>query len=281
LLISTLFIFFNKPHQSFNHLLSISIDKMAAIQLSFSLRTTPQCKTVHLLGSWDNYQGQLPLSAKSAGSWTGTFRFQGGTMQQGQRYWYYYIMDGYHCTHDPAQQSVLEPTTQRKLNILDVPGAKSSTSSSEKRRSRRTSKDVPRGRGVSPSQIKSPKPYNPVQTAHIVAQGYNQATVDQLTARFAHANIEDSEDDSDSDADSDVPSLTSSRSSNSSSPSSVSSSSSCCTCERYGITRSGDRVKLDCGGSRCGYSDEDSCDSDSDEEYKTRATRRHGVVIRG
>lgn len=63
---------------------------MAAIQLNFTLRTTPGCKTVHLLGSWDNYQGQLPLSkASKSGSWTGTFRFQGGTMQQGQRYWYY------------------------------------------------------------------------------------------------------------------------------------------------------------------------------------------------
>ena len=190
-------------------------------------------------------------------------------------------MDGYHCTHDPAKQSVLEPTTQRKLNILDVPAGSGKTSSRDsKRASRRASKDIPRGRGVSPSNIKSPKPYNPVQTAGIVAQGYNQTTVDELTARFGYANI-DEESDDDSDVDSDVPSLTSSRSSNSSSPSSVSSGSSCCTCERYGITRSGNRVKLDCGGSRCGYSDSESC-SDSEEEYsKTRATRRHGVVIRG
>jgi len=262
---------------------------MAAIQLNFTLRTTAGCKSVHLLGSWDNYQGQLPLSKASSksGSWTGTFRFQGGTMQQGQRYWYYYIMDGYHVSHDPAQESVVEPTTGRKLNVLDVPAGKSSRSSKTiepaKRSSRRMSKEVPRGRGVSPSQIKSPKPYNPVQTAHLVAADYSQATVDQLTARFGHANIDsDSESDSDSDADSDVPSLTSSRSSNSSSPSSVSSTSSSCSCERYGITRSGNRVKLDCGGARCGYSDEDSCSSDSEEEgYKARATRRHGVVIRG
>lgn len=261
---------------------------MAAIQLNFTLRTTPQCKTVHLLGSWDNYQGQLPLSRASSqadGNWTGTFRFTGGTIQQGQRYWYYYIMDGYHCTHDPAHQSVLEPTTQRKLNILDVPGAKSKSSSTEKRSSRgsrRTSKDVPRGRGVSPSQIKSPKPYNPVQTAAIV-QGYSN--VDELTQRFSYANIEedDSEDDSDaeSDIESDVPSLTSSRSSNTSSPSSVSSSSSSCSCERYGITRSGNRVKLDCGGARCGYSDESDCASEEEVHYKQSSTRRHGVVIRG
>jgi len=263
---------------------------MAAIQLNFTLRTTPHCKTVHLLGSWDNYQGQLPLSkaaSKTAGSWTGTFRFQGGTMQQGQRYWYYYIMDGYHVSHDPAHQSVVEPTTGRKLNILDVPASKTKYAEPKRssRSSRRVSKEVPRGRGVSPSQIKSPKPYNPVQTAHLVAADYSQATVNQLTARFGHANLDDDSDsDIDSDNDSDVPSLTSSRSSNSSSPSSVSSSSSVCSCERYGITRSGNRVKLDCGGSRCGYSDyESSCASDSGEETysKQRATRRHGVVIRG
>jgi hypothetical protein len=263
---------------------------MATLQLSFSLRTTSQCKSVHLLGSWDNYQGQLPLtrdSSKSSANWAGTFRFTGGTLNQGSRYWYYYIMDGYHCTHDPAKQSVLEPTTQRKLNILDVPAGSSKTSSRDnaKRSSRRMSKDIPHGRGVSPSKIKSPKPYNPAQTKNIVAQGYNQATVDELTARFGYANINEEDSDSDSDADSDVPSLTSSRSSNSSSPSSASDVSSCCTCERYGITRSGNRVKLDCGGARCGYAYSDassSCASDSEEEYKkTKATRRHGVVIRG
>jgi len=263
---------------------------MAAIQLNFTLRTTAGCKSVHLLGSWDNYQGQLPLSKVSSksGSWNGTFRFQGGTMQQGQRYWYYYIMDGYHVSHDPAHESVVEPTTGRKLNILDVPASKSSsrssrTAESTKRSSRRVSKEVPRGRGVSPSQIKSPKPYNPVQTAHLVRGDYAQATVDQLTARFGQANIDDDSDsDSDSDNDSDVPSLTSSRSSNSSSPSSVSSNSSSCSCERYGITRSGNRVKLDCGGARCGYSDEDSCSSEDEEvNYRAHATRRHGVVIRG
>jgi len=263
---------------------------MATLQLSFSLRTTSQCKSVHLLGSWDNYQGQLPLSctsSKSGAGWTGTFRFTGGTLNQGSRYWYYYIMDGYHCTHDPAKESILEPTSQRKLNILDVPAGSSKTSSrdSAKRSSRRMSKDIPHGRGVSPSQIKSPKPYNPVQTANIVAQGYNQASVDALTARFGYATLEEDDSDIDSDAESDVPSLTSSRSSNSSSPSSASDVSSCCTCERYGITRSGNRVKLDCGGKRCGYSysdDSSSCASDSDSDYrKVKATRRHGVVIRG
>jgi hypothetical protein len=66
---------------------------MAAVQLSFSIRTSSTVKTVHLLGSWDNYSGQLPLAkdknSSKAGAWKGTFRFQGTTLQAGQRYWYY------------------------------------------------------------------------------------------------------------------------------------------------------------------------------------------------
>jgi len=261
---------------------------MAAIQLNFALRTSSNVKTVHLLGSWDNYNGQLPLSKDTAksGGWKGTFRFQGATLKQGQRYWYYYIVDGYHVSHDPAREFTTEPTTGRKLNVLDIPAAKSSSAAApapaqSKRHSRRVSADVPKGRALSPSKIVSPKPIKPNQTRQIVNGMYEPATVEALASRFSRATLEADEDDEsdyDSDADSDVPSLTS-RSSNSSSPSSVSSSSSCCTCERYGITRSGDRVKLDCGGSRCGYSDESECSSEDDETYQVKTTRRQGVVV--
>jgi len=262
---------------------------MAAIQLNFSLRTSANVKTVHLLGSWDNYNGQLPLSKDSSksGGWKGTFRFQGATLKQGQRYWYYYIIDGYHVSHDPARESVTEPTTQRKLNVLDIPTGKSAetTSSKSSRHSRRVSSSgVPKGRPLSVSDIKSPRPYKPQETAKVRGEHFAQPTMEQLAAKFAAQQIDESsedESDSDSDAESDVPSL-SSRSSNSSTPSSVSSTSSCCTCERYGITRAGARVKLDCGGSRCGYSDGSDCSSESEDEaaYKKCATRRHGVVVR-
>jgi hypothetical protein len=262
---------------------------MAAIQLNFALRTSANCKTVHLLGSWDGYKGQLPLSkdSKKAGGWVGKFKFQGATLKQGQRYWYYYIIDGYHVSHDPAKEFTTEPTTGRKLNILDIPGTTSGSAAaaapatSTKRHSRRVSSDIPKGRALSPSRIVSPTPIKPNQTRQIVATEYEPATIAKLTSRFSQATMDDSDDsDYDSDADSDVPSLTS-RSSNSSSPSSVSSGSSCCTCERYGITRAGDRVKLDCGGARCGYSDDSSdCSSEDDEAYVERATRRQGVVIR-
>ena len=41
-----------------------------------------------------------------------------------------------------------------------------------------------------------------------------------------------------------------------------------CRCERYGVTRSGQRVKLDCGGKRCGgwSSSSSECDDDSSED---------------
>jgi len=259
---------------------------MAATQLKFSLRTTATVQSVHLVGSWDGYQGQLPLSkdvskSASAGAWVGTFRFQTSVLQPGQRYWYYYIMDGYYVSHDPAHEHTVEQTTGRKLNILDVPkskSSKSSSSSSSKRHSRRYTREIPQGRGLSPSAIQSPRPSRPpAETSH-VRNGYTQDMLDQLSQQFAQASVDDdSESESDSDCDS-VPSLTSSRSS---SPSSVSSNSSVCTCERYGITRSGARVKIDCGGQRCGSSEEE-CSSDSEEEYvpQRQHARRNGVVVR-
>jgi hypothetical protein len=253
---------------------------MAAIQLNFTLRTSANCKTVHLLGSWDGYQGQLPLSKdpKKTGGWVGCFKFQGATLQQGQRYWYYYIIDGYHVSHDPAKDHTTEPTTGRKLNIIDIPSKSAAAPAKSSRESRRASQNIPKGRGVSPSRIVAPKPQRPGQTRQVINTQYNQTTLEELHRRFASQDI-DSEDDS--DYDSDVPSLTSSRSSGSSSPSSVSSSSSCCTCERYGITRKGDRVKLDCGGARCSFSDEsDDCSSEDEYVYEEKKTRRHGVVIR-
>jgi len=262
---------------------------MAAVQLSFALRTSSNVKTVHLIGSWDGYQGQLPLSREGSksGSWAGTFRFQSTVLTAGQRYWYYYMMDGYHVSHDPARQHTVEPTTGRKLNLLDVPASKSSGTSSSKRSTRRYSRDIPRGRAVDASEIVSPLPQKPYQTKQIIDAQFAQATLEQLASRFSNASLEDSEeeeddDEEDSDVDSDCPSLSSGSSRSScSSPSSVSSASSC-SCERYGITRAGNRVKLDCGGSRCGFSDEECSSESESEEYQHRvhATRRHAVLIR-
>jgi hypothetical protein len=297
---------------------------MAAVQLSFTLRTSSGVKTVHLLGSWDNYSGQLPLAkdktSSKSGAWKGTFRFQGATLQPGQRYWYYYIIDGYHVSHDPAQSSTTEPTTGRILNILDVPPEKSSshkssskTSSTSKHSSDRRSKtssrekhtsshtrresrrdsfslsiDIPKGRPLSVSQIQSPKPLTPHATKYILEADYSAPTVEELASRFSAATMEEYEYSLSNSPPSSVGSSLSSRS-DSDSPSSASSLSDYstprsvsagCTCERYGITRTGDRVKLDCGGSRCGYSDDSSSCCSSDDELANRSARRNGLIVR-
>jgi hypothetical protein len=221
-------------------------------------------------------------------------------MQPGQRYWFYYMLDGYHVSHDPSKDFTVEPTTGRNLNILDVPMSSSSSSHSsrhsssrEKRSSRRYSREIPRGRPA--DEIRSPKPVRPGHVARKLEQAAkNQAALDALTARLAQAQLADYDEDSSDidtsdDSDSDVPSLSSGGSSVSScsSPSDLSSTSSQCSCERYGITRNGQRVKLDCGGKRCGYEDSEGvescgCSSEVEEAYKhrVRTARRHGVVIR-
>jgi hypothetical protein len=289
---------------------------MSSVQLSFALRTSSGVKTVHLLGSWDNYAGQLPLSkdkSSKSGSWKGTFRFQGATLEPGQRYWYYYIIDGYHVSHDPGQSSTTEPTTGRVLNILDVPAEKSSksssshsksssrekhssksshssrdkhTSSSSRRASRRDSNltvDIPKGRPLSMSEIKSPKPMTPHATKYILQADYSAPTVEELTSRFSTTTIDENYAyEMSNSPPSSVGSSLSSRS-DSDSPSSASSLSdySDCRCERYGITRGGDRVKLDCGGSRCGYSDDSSSSCSSEDEYEHQSSsRRNGLVVR-
>merc|ERR1712144_126112 len=139
-------------------------------------------------------------------------------LQPGQRYWYYYIIDGYHVSHDPGQSSTTEPTTGRVLNILDVPHEKSSSSShrssktsssskhsssskekrsssSSRRESRRDSLsltvDVPKGRPLSISQIQSPKPVTPHATKYILEADYSAPTVEELTSRFSTTTIDE------------------------------------------------------------------------------------------
>jgi hypothetical protein len=290
---------------------------MSSVQLSFKLRVSSGVKSVHLLGSWDGYVGQLPLSkdksSSKSGSWKGTFRFQ-GNLEAGQRYWYYYIIDGYHVAHNPSEKSTVEPTTGRELNILDVPKDQSSKSSSKSHSSSKSSSrhssssskdskhrsskrgslsvDIPKGRPLSTSQIKAPKPISPHATRHILDADYcDEEAIEELTARFGSADIEEEyyvDDLSSSPVSSNGSSL-SYRSDSSSPNSSMSgystpgSDCSTCTCERYGITRKGDRVKIDCGGARCGYSDEESsCASsgDEEEEYVSHSSRRNGIIMR-
>lgn len=271
-----------------------------AVQLSFTLRTSPNVRTVHLLGSWDNYKNQLPLSVlkdrdAKPGSWKGTFRFQGAqALKLGSRYWYYYIVDGYHVSHDPAKEFTTEPTTGRKLNILDVPGGRSggdghtasrhseATSYSANRHSR----EVPTGRALSPGKIQHPKPSKPYESRHLREADYSISPIDDLSDRFAGTRISDRDykynSSPSSVSTSSGGSTTFSDSDSRSSPSSLSSVSSVCRCDRYGITRSGQRVKLDCGGSRCGYtgsSSECSSENSESEEERTRGGEKRRSYV--
>jgi hypothetical protein len=256
---------------------------MAATQLAFTLRTSTNVKTVHLLGSWDNYSGQLPLSkdAAKAGSWKGNFRFQTSTLKPGQRYWYYYIMDGYHVSHDPAKPATKEPTTGRQLNILDVPES-GATATARAPAATAPGSKVPTGRGLSPSRIVHPKPSKPYASRAVREADYSESPVDDLTGQLEAASLYNRYDDSPSPPSSISSGSTISSRSDASSPSSLSSlsdgSASSCRCNRYGITRRGEKVLLDCGGSKCGYSD-DSCSSeDSEEDSEIEDSEEEEVV---
>lgn len=265
-----------------------------SVQLSFTLRTSPNVKTVHLLGSWDGYKSQLPLSATKdgkPGSWKGTFRFQGShALQLGSRYWYYYIVDGYHVSHDPAQDYTVEKTTGRKLNVLDVPSGKSgstTTSSKAPASYRKSTHDVPQGRSLSPGKIQHPRPGKPYASRQLREADYSRSPIDDddLVDRFASTRLSDRHTYSpeSSISSSSGGSTFSSVRGGGSSPRSLSSVSSVCTCERFGITKSGQRVRLDCGGSRCGYSSgsasecsESSDEDEYEEEYAAAKSRSYG-----
>ena len=186
-----------------------------------------------------------------------------------------YIMDGYHVSHDPAVPSTTEPTTGRALNILDVPSSRTSTTSS-KRGSTRQSVGIPKGRSLSPSKIVHPKPSKPYASRHVREADYSHSPeLDDLTEQLEQASLYNYRNVSPPSSLSSGSSLSSrsrgDSSSGYSSPSSLSSLSDAqeCKCNRYGITRRGDRVKLDCGGSKCGYSDSSSeCESDSEPEER-------------
>ncbi|KAM0804377.1 hypothetical protein BDR22DRAFT_885638 [Usnea florida] len=260
-------------------------------QLSFTFTTSSKVKTAHLVGTWDGYRGQLPLTSQGSGLWKGTFRFSEKTLKPGSRYWYYYIEDGFRPTHDKSARSQVEPSTGRTLNILDVSKSSSASLASAgplSTLSKRGSTYAPHtGRALSPSKIAHPKPTKPYESRRVREADYSTSPgMDDLaehlekTSLYKMRNISPP---------SSVGSSLSSRSSDRSSPSSLSSlsnsssSDSQCKCQRYGVTRGGSRVKIDCGGKRCGYSDDSSSacssidsssESESEEEYERKSRRR-------
>jgi len=153
---------------------------------------------------------------------------------------------------------------------------------------------IPRGRAVSPSRIACPKPSKPYASRKVREADYSVSPVDaeDITSRLEAASLYAAG--SASPSGSVSSGFSSGRSSSGASFSDSSAAS--CRCNRYGITRSGKKVLLDCGGRRCGYSDDSSSacsddsesefDSESDEEeverpvIKTIAPKKGGVVPR-
>lgn len=189
-------------------------------------------------------------------------------------------MDGYHVSHDPAQPSTTEPTTGRSLNILDVPkSVTASVSASSNRHSGRDFVEIPKGRSLSPSKIIHPRPSKPYASRRVREADYSTSPgpMEHLTSKLEQASLYRLGKVSPASS---VGSDLSSRGSGGSSPSSLSSFSSVGSCRCWGVTRSGSRVKIDCGGSRCSYSDSDasssecsSSDSASDSEPEIREIR--------
>lgn len=229
------------------------------------------------------------------GSWKGTFRFQGSqTLKLGGRYWYYYIVDGYHVSHDPAKEFVTEKTTGRKLNVLNVPAGPSTTKASRptgltiqtrEPTSKRHSREIAQGRALSPTRIACPRPQKPYASRQLREADYELSPIDDLEERFASSRISDrsrhyyasspstlSDSSSSGPEFSDPGSAVSGRSRGSNMPE--------CRCGRVGVTRDGRRIKLDCGGRRCAQpdtsdSDCNSSDSESDSEDERILARRN------
>lgn len=271
-----------------------------AVQLSFTLRTATDVSSVHLLGSWDGYSKQLPLSiskevSAKPGSWKGTFRFQGAhALKLGSRYWYYYIIDGYKITYDPYKENVVEKTTGRNLNILNVPAAEPKRPAplnlKSESRVRTAQAPMPKtpataklqiaiGTCLTPTKIQHPRPQKPYASQSLREADYETSPIEDLGDRFSSVHLNDNRNYLSSPSDlSDLSDGTvfSSASDNASScTSSGSEEEASCRCNRYGVTRDGRRVMLDCGGKRCGYAESDSsssCDDSScSEEESTQA----------
>lgn len=248
-----------------------------SVQLTFTVATSSKAHSAHLLGSWDNYKSQLPLSCKGEkGNWRGTFKIPTSIVKPGSRYWYYYIIDGTKVSHDPSTPNTREPTTGRSLNILDVPKSSGQSSAKPSRGANRQSMEIPKGRSLSPSKIACPKPSKPYASRAVREADYSMSPgMEDLADKLERSSLYTMP--RNISPPSSVGSSISSRSSDRSSPESLSSlsdsSRSSCTCNRYGLTRSGKKVLLDCGGKRCGGSDESSsCSSVEESEESSEAS---------
>jgi len=122
--------------------------------------------------------------------------------------------------------------------------------------------------------------------------GHSPTSMKALNSQFGKMEMSDSDSDISSTPPSSLGGSSLSSRGGSTSPSSLSSlsdSGSACSCQRYGITTSGERVRIHCGGKRCGglsqsesSSGSEPCSSDSDEDYRRARTilRQQAIRVR-
>ena len=143
-------------------------------QLSFSFTSGSKVKTVHLVGTWDGYRGQLPLTSSGSGKWKGTFRFSEKTLKPGSRYWYYVSRRHPHSTssrrHAQRHQLTITNSTSKTVtnpHTTKHPAVKSSPALAEPSTSS-TSLNPPPPRypprtPPSPLSVNAPPPTLPTQ----------------------------------------------------------------------------------------------------------------------
>ncbi|KAK4662042.1 uncharacterized protein QC763_710090 [Podospora pseudopauciseta] len=93
-----------------------------ATLFTFMLQTHPSVQTVHLIGSWDNFNKPYTMerdSRRNKGQWRGCHNFEdiicdgdvgnapkrSGGLKMGQTYYYYYEVNGSSEVHDPSLPS--------------------------------------------------------------------------------------------------------------------------------------------------------------------------------
>ncbi|KAH8585964.1 hypothetical protein B0O99DRAFT_558800 [Bisporella sp. PMI_857] len=163
---------------------------MMATRASFTLQTPSTIKCVHILGSWDLYRRQLPLTkikqVEDTYEWNNTFEFQVTTLQPGKRYWYYYLLNGYQVSYDSTRAIAIEPTTGRPLNIFDVPSDEPTSNISPGNKHF----EIAKGRPLDSSQIRAPIPIpSGLSRVHSVLFDKASGAVEDLTWQFSAAAL--------------------------------------------------------------------------------------------
>lgn len=259
---------------------SLTALAMPYIELNFALQTPPNIRTIHLVGSWDNYSQILVLHSTGVkGAWSRKFRFPISILKPGHRYGYYYIVDDDHINPDDTR-------TRTKLEFMDIP---KDTPEPESHNSSHGSVIYGITPCISSIEIQHPQPSKSFDPNVICktdfAPGTNRLsggnTGSPLSVGNGSSCYQDSHRSSGTSqySDSSISTFSSLQPPTQENPGK-------CHCERYGITRTGDRVKLDCGGISCEYLVEvenfdcsESTDNEDQDSIPRNDIRRWGMIF--